>query len=121
MEPNHHVNWAGNVAWQVWQEFSPRDGEQLTCRADSIIEVTIDHDLEGFDIDADVPFGLYVAIMADRIQTIVMEGRQQMVPDCPLHPAAHPLQSDVINGAAAWVCPWTKSLVRYMRVTAEAE
>jgi hypothetical protein len=42
------------------------------------------------------------------------------VPDCPLHPAAHPLQGDVVDGAAAWVCPSAKRLVRYMRVTAEA-
>jgi hypothetical protein len=47
-----------------------------------------------------------------------MEGRQQMVPDCPLHPTAHPLQSDVVDGAAAWVCPSAERLVRYMRVTA---
>jgi hypothetical protein len=75
---------------------------------------------EGFDIDPDVPLGSFVSALADRIQTTVMEGRQQMVPDCPLHPAAHPLQSDVVDGAAAWVCPWTERLVRYMRVTTEA-
>ena len=109
-----------SVARQVWQEFSPRDGEGLACRDDGIIEVTIDGVLEGFNIDPDLPLGLYVSIMADRMQTVVMEGRQQMVPDCPLHPAMHPLESDVVNGSAAWVCPWTKSLVRYMRVTAEA-
>jgi hypothetical protein len=115
------VSKAGSVARQVWQEFSPRDGEVLACRDDGIFEVTIGGGgLEGFGIDPDVPFGLYVSIMADRVQTVVMEGRQQMVPDCPLHPAAHPLQRGVVNGAAAWVWPWTKSLVRYMRVTAEA-
>jgi hypothetical protein len=113
-------NKAGSVARQVWQEFSPRDGEELACRDDGIIEVTVQGELEGFGIDPDVPFGLFVSILADRIQTIVMEGRQQMVPACPLHPAAHPLQSDVVNGAAAWVCPSVKRLVRYMRVTAEA-
>ena len=91
------MNEAGSVAPQVWQEFSPLDGEELAVRADGIIEVTTDTGLEGFDIDPDVPFGKYVAIMADRIQTVVMESRQQMVPDCPLHPAAHPLQSDVGN------------------------
>jgi hypothetical protein len=111
------VNKAATVAPQVWQEFSPRDGEKLAVLDDDIIEITDDTGLEGFDIDPDVPFGLYVSIMANRIQTVVMEGRQQMVPDCPLHPAAHPLQSDVVDGAAAWTCPWTKSLVRYMKVT----
>jgi hypothetical protein len=114
------VNNAGNVARQVWQEFSPRDGEKLTCRDDDIIEITAGTGLEGFNIDPDVPFGLYVSIMADRIQAVVMEGRQQMAPDCPLHPAAHPRDSDVVNDATAWTCPWTKSLVRYMRVTAGA-
>jgi hypothetical protein len=74
------VSKAGSVARQVWQEFSPRDGEELACRDDGIIEVTIDGDLEGFGIDPDVPIGLYVSIMADRMQTVVMEGRQQMVP-----------------------------------------
>lgn len=109
-----------SIARQVWQEFSPRDGEELVCRDDGIIEVTAGDSTEGFDIDPDLPVGLLASDLADRIQTIVMEGRRQMVPDCPLHPAAHPLQSDVVNGAAAWVCPWTKSLVRYMRVTTEA-
>ena len=65
-----------------------------------------------------MPFGLLVSILADRIQTIAMEGRQQMVPACPLHPAAHPLLSDVVNGAAAWVYPSAKR--RYVRITAEA-
>ena len=107
-----------SIARQVWQEFSPRSGDELAFRDGGIIEVTIDGGgLEGFDIDPDDPAGVLAACLADRIQTIVMEERQQMVPDCPLHPAAHPLQSDVVNGAAAWVCPWTKSLVRYMRVT----
>lgn len=101
---------AGSVARQVWQEFSPRDGEGLACRDDGIIEVTVQGELEGFGIDPDVPFGLFVSILADRIQTIVMEGRQQMVPACPLHPDAHPLQSDVVNGAAAWVCPSVSAL-----------
>jgi hypothetical protein len=32
---------AGSVARQVWQEFSPRDGEELACREDGIFEVTI--------------------------------------------------------------------------------
>jgi hypothetical protein len=117
---NDCMNEAGSVAPQVWQEFSPRDGEQLAVRDDGMIEITDDTGLEGFGIDTDVPFCQYVASMADRIQDVVMESRQQMVPGCPLHPGAHPLQSDVINGAAAWVCPWTKSLVRYMKVTAEA-
>jgi len=115
------VEKAASIARQVWQEFSPHDGEELTCRDDGIFEVTItDSGTEGFNIDPDVPFGSFVSALADRIQTIVMEGRQQMVPDCPLHPAAHPLQSDVVAGATVWVCPWTERLVRYMRVTAEA-
>ena len=113
------MNEAGSVAPQVWQEFSPRDGEGLAVRDDGLIEVTTDTEIEGFDIDPDRPFGLYVSIMADRIQTVVMESRQQMVPSCPLHPAAHPLQANVVDGAAAWICPWTKSLVRYMTVAAE--
>jgi hypothetical protein len=114
------VNKAESVARQVWQEFSPRDGEELASRDDGILEVTIYGVLEGFGIDPDAPFGLYVSIMADRIQTVVMEGRQQMAPDCPLHPGAHPLHGGVVNGAAAWLCPSTNSLVRYMRVIAEA-
>jgi hypothetical protein len=70
------VNEAGSVARQVWQEFSPREGEQLTCRDDGIIEVAIDGEQEGFGIDPDVPLSLYVSIMADRIQTN----------RCPPHP-----------------------------------
>jgi glycine/D-amino acid oxidase-like deaminating enzyme len=109
-----------SIARQVWQEFSPRDGEELAFRYDGGIMVTVSDSTEGFDIDPDQPAGEFASHLADRIQTIVMEERQQMVPDCPLHPTAHPLQSDVIDGAAAWVCPWTTCLVRYMRVTAEA-
>lgn len=120
MEPNHHVKQVASIARQVWQEFSPRDDEQLAIRDDGIILVTTGNSAEGFDIDPDDPVGVMAAYLADRIQTIVMEERQQMVPDCPRHPAAHPLQSDVVNGAAAWVCPQTMSLVRNMKVTAEA-
>jgi hypothetical protein len=109
-----------SIARQVWQEFSPRDNEHLTCRDDGIIEVTTGGPTEGFNIDPDLPPAVLASRLADRIQTIVMEGRQQMVPDCPLHPAEHPLQSDVVNGAAAWVCPRTKSIVRHMRVATEA-
>ena len=75
---------------------------------------------EGFDMDPDLPFGELVSELADRLQAIIMEERQQMIPDCPLHPAAHPLRSDVVGGAAAWVCPSAKRVVRYMRVTTEA-
>jgi hypothetical protein len=114
------MNKAGSVARQVWQEFSPRDGEELACGDDGIIWVTIGGGSEGFNIDSDQPVGSFASDLADRIQTIVMEDRQQMVPDCPLHPAEHPLQSDVVDGSAAWVCPSTKRLVRYMRVTTEA-
>ena len=109
------------IARQVWQEFSPHDGEELAFRDDGIIEVTVKDSTEGFDIDRDLPVSVLASDLADRIQTIVMEGRQQMVPDCPLHPATHPLQSGVVNGAAAWMCPRTKNLVRYMGVTAEAD
>jgi hypothetical protein len=108
-----------SVARQVWQEFSPLEGEELAFRDDGLITVIVRDSTEEFDIDPDRPFGSLVSALADRIQTIIMESRQQMVPDCPLHPAAHPLESDVIDGAAAWVCPSTKRLVRYMRVTTE--
>jgi hypothetical protein len=106
-----------DIAEQVWQEFSPHDDEALACRDDGIIEVTAGGSVEGFNIDPDQPLGLLASQLADRIQTIIMEERQQMVPDCPLHPGSHPLQSDVVNGIAAWVCPQTNSVIRYMRVT----
>jgi hypothetical protein len=108
-----------SAAQQVWQEFSPRDGEDLAFGADNIIEVTIGGGTEGFDLDPDRPFGELVSDLADRLQTIVMEDRQQMIPDCPLHPAAHPLASEVIGSAAAWVCPSTKRVIRFMRVATE--
>ena len=118
---NHGVETLKAIARQVWQEFSPRDGEELVWHDDGIIEVTVEGELEGFDIDTDLPGSALATRLADRIQTIVMEGRQQMVPDCPLHPSAHPLQSDVVEGAAAWVCPWTRGLVRYMKVSIGAD
>lgn len=117
---NYQVKKIRSVARQIWQEFSPRSDEDLACRDDGIIEVTAGGSTEGFNIDPDQPLGSFASDLADRIQTIVMEGRQQMVPDCPLHPAAHPLQSRVVNGAAAWICPSANSLVRYMRAGAEA-
>jgi hypothetical protein len=117
---NHCMKKLESAARQVWQEFSPRDGEDLAFGANNIIEVTIGGGTEGFDMDPDRPFGELVSALADRLQTIIMEDRQQMIPDCPLHPAAHPLESHVVGGAAAWVCPPTKRVVRYMRVTTGA-
>jgi hypothetical protein len=113
------MNKMEGVARQVWQEFSPCLGEEIAFR-DGIIEVTVGGSTEGFNIDSEVPVGVFASALADRIQTIVMEGRQKMVPDCPLHPVAHPLESKVVNGDAAWVCPSTGSLVRYMRVASKA-
>jgi hypothetical protein len=114
------VEKAEGVARQVWQEFSPHDGEELTYR-DALFWVTIAGSGEGFDfyIDPDESFGDQVSALADKLQSIVMEGRQQMVPDCPLHHGAHPMDSEVVDGAAAWVCPSTRRLVRYIRVSAD--
>lgn len=108
------------MAAEVWQEFTPQGDEDLVCHTDGIIEVTVAGATEGFNIDPDQPLGQLAAHLADRIQTIVMEGRQRMVPDCPLHPGRHPLQSGVVNGAAAWVCPRSNDLIRYMTVSPAA-
>jgi len=109
-----------DVATQVWQEFAPRGDEDLTCRDDGIIEVTIAGSAEGFNIEPDQPLGPLASQLADRIQTIVIEGRQEMVPGCPLHPGAHPLASSVVDGAAAWSCPTDNGLIRYMMVNPAA-
>jgi hypothetical protein len=113
----------GSIAQQVWQEFSPREDEEVAFHEDfrdnGLIMLTIGDSAEGFNTAPETPFGSLVSALADRMQTIIMETRQQMVPDCPLHPAAHPLESDVVDGAAAWLCPSTKRLVRYMKVTTE--
>jgi hypothetical protein len=71
------------VARQVWQEFSPRDGEELACR-DGMFWVTVRDSAEGLDfsIDPGEPLTSLVSALADKLQSIVMEGRQQMVPDC---------------------------------------
>jgi hypothetical protein len=108
-----------SAARQVWQEFSPRDGDDLAFGDNNIIEVTTGCGIEGFDMDPDLPFGELVSQLADRLQGIIMDDRQRMIPDCPLHPAAHPLQSAVVDGTAAWLCPSTRHLVRYMKVTDE--
>jgi len=105
-----------DIAAQVWQEFAPRGDEDLICRDDGIIEVTIAGSAEGFNIEPDQPLGPLASQLADRIQTTVIEGRQEMVPGCPVHPGAHPLASRVVNGAAAWVCPADNGLIRYMMV-----
>jgi hypothetical protein len=115
-----------SVARQVWQEFSPREGEELAFREDSrygyLITVTTGRSSEEFDIgpDPDRSLSSLVHYLANRMQTIIMEERQQMIPDCPLHPAAHPLESNVVDDMAAWVCPSTKRPVRYMSVTTES-
>jgi hypothetical protein len=114
------VNKARSVARQVWQEFAPHDDESLTFRDGNLVEVTAAGAREEFDVDPDDPVSRAASYIADRIQIILIEARQEIVPDCPVHPGAHPLQSDVVNDAAAWVCPATGDVVRYMRVTAEA-
>ena len=111
---------AFDIAVQVWQEFTPRDDENIACRDDGVIEVTVAGATEGFDIDPDQPLGELASQLADRIQTIIIEGRHQMVPECPLHPGSHPLQSCAVNGTAAWLCPNSNELIRYMKVTALA-
>jgi len=118
------VKTAESIARQVWQEFSPREDEDLAFDENfrdglGLITVTSGDSVEAFDVDPDEPLGSMAAYVADRIQTIIMEARQQVVPDCPLHPAAHPLDSSVVDGSAAWVCPSTRRPVRYMQVSAE--
>jgi hypothetical protein len=113
-----------SVARQVWQEFSPREDEALAFEdfrdGLGLITVTIgESGGEAFDADPDEPLGTLAAYLADRMQTVIMEERQQMVPECPLHPTAHPLDSTVVDGSAAWTCPSTRRPVRYMRVSAE--
>ena len=122
---NCRVRKEESVARQVWQEFSPREGEELAFREDSrygyLVTVTIGSSGEEFDVEPGPgqSLGELASYLADRIQTIIMEERQQVVPDCPLHPAAHPLESRVVDDMAAWVCPSTKRPVRYLRVTTE--
>jgi hypothetical protein len=110
-----------SAARQVWREFSPSDADDLTFGDNNIIEVTVEGEIEGFDMDPDRSFAELTSELADRLQGIIMEVRQRMIPECPLHPAAHPLQSGVVDGAAAWVCPSTRHLVRYMKVTGEGQ
>jgi hypothetical protein len=114
-----------SVAGQVWQEFSPREGEELAFREDSrygyLVTVTIGSGGEEFDVDPDPDqsLGELVSYLAGRMQTIIMEERQRMVPDYPLHPAEHPLDIGVVDDITAWVCPSIRRLVRYMQVTIE--
>ena len=77
--------------------YNGADLDFVRSLAEQVESETIDGSREGFEIDPDVPFGRYVSSMADRIQTVVMEGRQQMVPGCP--PRSIPLR---IPCRAAW-------------------
>src|SRR6478672_7153114 len=94
---DYQVKAMESVARQVWQEFSPREDEELAFdenfRDGGLITVTVGGSGESFDVHPDEPLGWLAAYIADKIQTIIMEERQQVVPDCPLHPTAHPLDS----------------------------
>jgi hypothetical protein len=67
--------------------------------------------IEQFDVQNEVE-SEFTWILADRLQAILMEYRQEFVLPCPLHPTRHPLTSQAINGQASWVCPSPEQVVR---------
>ena len=67
---------------------------------------------EGFDLDLSDPQPDLIWKTADRIQTILMEARQEMTPECPIHPGLHPLESSLIAGNAVWKCPNSDGFLR---------
>lgn len=103
------------LARSVWESFHPRPGEHF-CesgegRHDDRYTVGVGAAEETFEVDPYRDMHGFVAALADRIQTVLMEERQEMTPPCPRHPGAHPLSATVVSGAV-WVCPADETPVR---------
>lgn len=95
----------------VWESFHPRPNEELSEVGPDLYVVTIGSVEEAFSIDGSQDPQAFIAALADRVQTVLMEDRQEMTPPCPLHPGDHPLTAAVI-GEAVWVCPVEETPVR---------
>ena len=52
-----------------------------------------------------------VASLAEQVQDHVIEDTQTAWPDCPRHPASHPLTAAVDGERAVWICPRTQVVV----------
>lgn len=79
--------------------------ETLSVDSDGIILVTAGSSTEGSSVDLDDSSADMAWKVADRVQTILMEARRQIVPDCPRHPNTHPLRASALNDRPVWVCP----------------
>jgi hypothetical protein len=77
----------------------------MSVVSDDMFAVTVGSAVETFSVDTDLAAEELVALLADRLQAILMEGRREMTPACPLHAGAHPLVSSVADGRAVWMCP----------------
>jgi hypothetical protein len=77
-----------------------------------IVEVVVGDVVTGFGVDAAQPDHERLAAVASGVQDAVIETLRVGVPECPMHPRAHPLDPRVIDNDAWWVCPATSQPVR---------
>lgn len=99
------------LARAVWESLRPRSDEHLREAENDMYTVSVGGAQETFDIDGSADPKEFVVALADRIQTVLMEERQELTPPCPRHPGAHPLTAAVI-GEAVWTCPADQTPVR---------
>jgi hypothetical protein len=99
------------LARAVWESFYPRPEEHLSEPEPYTYTVSVGASEETFDIDGTRETQDFVAAFPDRIQTVLMEERQEMTPACPRHPGAHPMVATVMS-EAVWVCPADETPVR---------
>jgi hypothetical protein len=96
----------------LWRDFRPRADERLDASGDGRFVVHCGSSFEAFSVPLDETIEVFAWKFADRVQTILMEYRMELVPECPLHPGTHPLECRIDTGRARWFCPSTTLPVR---------
>lgn len=99
------------VAMATWLTLGPRDDEAFDYLQGNLCSVKTGVAIEQFDVQNEVESD-FIWILADRLQAILMEYRQEFVVPCPLHPTLHPLTSQAVAGRPSWVCPSTEQVIR---------
>jgi hypothetical protein len=84
---------------EPWSELGP-----------SLMMLAPDGSGMGIWVDVAQPRADQVAQVADQVQEWAVEalwgaGRSAIWPECPTHPASHPLKATVIDVEPVWICP----------------
>lgn len=99
------------LAARIFDSLDPGSA-RLSASGGDTFEVVIGDVHELFSVDLDDAPGALAWKLADRIQTILMESGQTMIPPCPRHPNQHPMESALSDRTAVWRCPSTREVVR---------